>query len=517
MTVTRSIHTTVACLALATIWLVTPNVSAAQQKPLTGFDAYVEHAMHDWQVPGLAIAIVRHDSVIFARGYGVREVGKPGRVDANTVFAIASTTKAFTSASLGMLVDEGKLSWDDTVRKWLPYFQLKDPYVTESFAVRDLLTHRSGLERGDLLWAATNYDREQVVRHLRYLDMEHPFRTTYGYSNNMFITAGTVLAAITGKPWDDFVKQRIFTPLGMRRSNTSVRDLVGMDNVAQPHEVMGGKLQVVPYWNLDNEGPGGSINSSVSDMAQWLRLQLAGGTYNGHRLISQKALDETHTPWTVIRLTPRDYKQLPDPHFNNYAMGWEVRDYRGRTLVHHSGAIDGMRSRVAMVPEEHIGLVILSNRGQGNLLYDALRNRVLDALLGAPARDWSKEYLAVAHDDSVRGAQEIASYNATRVPGTRPSLSLAQYAGTYASEAYGTATFTVENGHLVMRIGPHMVGDMEHWHYDTFRSMWRGGGNDWGMVTFRLDDRGHPTTMWTAGFGDFQRVSDSTSTTAPSN
>ncbi|MGI8510644.1 MAG: DUF3471 domain-containing protein, partial [Gemmatimonadaceae bacterium] len=182
-----------------------------------------------------------------------------------------------------------------------------------------------------------------------------------------------------------------------------------------------------------------------------------------------------------------------------------------------SGAIDGMRSRVAMVPEEHIGLVILSNRGQGNLLYDALRNRVLDALLGAPARDWSKEYLALAQDDSVRAAQEIASYNATRVPGTRPSLSLAQYAGTYTSEPYGAATVTVENGHLVMRIGPHMVGDMEHWHYDTFRSTWRGSGNDWGMVTFRLDDRGHPTTMWTAGFGDFQRVSESTSTTAPYN
>jgi CubicO group peptidase (beta-lactamase class C family) len=490
----------------------TPLVTAAQKAPLAGLDAYVEHAMRDWNVPGLAIAIVRNDSVILAKGYGVRDIGKPGNVDANTVFAIASTTKAFTSASMGMLVDEGKVTWDDTVRKWLPYFQLKDPYVTEAFAIRDLLTHRSGLERGDFLWAATNYDREQVVRHLRYLNMEHPFRTTYGYSNNMFITAGTLIAAVTGKPWDDFVKQRIFTPLGMTRTNTSVKDLVGMDNVASPHEPLRGKLIVVPYWNLDNEGPGGSINSSVNDMAQWLRLQLAGGTYEGHRLVSQKSLEETHTPQTTIRLTPHDFKLLPDPHYSNYAMGWQVQDYRGKTMVEHGGAIDGMRSRVVLIPESHFGFVILTNRGQGNVLYDAIRNRVLDAMLGAPARDWSKEYLTVSHDDSVANAKENASYEASRVKGTKPSLALAQYAGTYVNEAYGNATFTVEDGHLVMRIGPHMVGDLSHWHYDTFRSNWRGG-DDWGMVTFYLDDRGQPTKMWTAGFGDFERMSDSSTTT----
>ena len=505
-----------AVLAFTITALATPIISAAQNAPLGGFDAYVEHAMHDWNVPGLAVAIVRNDTVIFAKGYGVRDINKPGKVDANTVFAIASTTKAFTSASMGMLVDEGRVTWDDTVRKWLPYFQLKDPYVTESFAIRDLLTHRSGLERGDMLWAATNYDREQVVRHLRYLNMEHPFRTTYGYSNNMFITAGTVIAAVTGKPWDDFVKQRIFIPLGMTRTNTSVKDLVGMNDVAQPHEVIRGKLQVVPYWNLDNEGPGGSINSSVNDMAQWLRLQLAGGVHDGHRLISQKSLDETHTPETIIRLTPRDYKLLPDPHYSTYAMGWQVQDYRGRTLIQHGGAIDGMRSRVAMVPEAHFGFVILSNRGQGNVLYDVIRNRILDAFLGAPARDWSAEYLAVARADSVRGAQEIASYDSSRVMGTKPSLALAQYAGTYVSEAYGNATFAVEGGHLVMRIGPHMVGDLSHWHYDTFRSNWRGG-DDWGMITFHLDDRGKPTRMWAAGFGDFDRAGKGASSSNDNN
>lgn len=489
-----------------------PNATAAaQQAPLAGFDKYVEHAMREWQVPGLAIAIVRNDSVIFARGYGVREIGKPERVDANTLFAIASTTKAFTSASLGMLVDEGKLGWDDPVTKWLPYFQVKDPVANQAFAVRDLLTHRSGLERGDFLWAIGSYDREQVVRHLRYLDQEHSFRTTYGYSNNMFITAGTLLAAGTHMTWDDFVKQRIFAPLGMRRSTTSVRDLSGMDNVAQPHEMLAGQLHVVPYFNLDNEGPGGSINSSVNDMAQWLRLQLAAGTYDGRRLISEKSLEETHTPATTIRLTPRDHKQFPDIHYSSYAMGWQVQDYRGKTLVQHGGAIDGMRSRVALVPEAKLGLVVLSNRGQGNFLFDALRNRILDAFLGAPPRDWSAEYLVLARADSVTGATEDKQYEATRIAGTKPSRPLDKYAGTYMSDAYGPAKFAVEDGHLTLHLGPRFVGDLMHWHYDTFRSTWRNPYLGWGMVTFYLDDRGQPTRMWAAGFGDFRRVDDSIS------
>jgi CubicO group peptidase (beta-lactamase class C family) len=480
-------------------------VRTAAATPLNGLDAYVERALRDWQVPGLAIAIVRNDSVILAKGYGVREVGKPERVDANTIFAIASTTKAFTSASMGMLVDAGTLDWDDPVAKWLPYFRVADPIANQAFAIRDILTHRSGLERGDLLWATGRYDRKGVVSHLRYLRQIHPFRTTYGYSNNMFITAGMVITEASGMSWDDFVTRRIFTPLGMRRTNTTVRALDSMDNVARPHEMIDGRIQPVPYYNLDNEGPGGSINSSVADMSQWLRFQLGDGTFEGKRLISRRSLAETHTPETIIHLGARDSAMFPGIHHSAYAMGWQVQDYRGRTLVQHSGGIDGMRSRVALVPEANVGLVILTNRGGGNMLFDAIRNRVLDALLGAQPRDWSAEYLKLAREDSARGARDEKEYEATRVAGTKPSLPLESYAGSYTSDAYGDASVTMEGDHLVLTIGPRFIGDMTHWHYDTFRANWRVPTRDWGMVTFYLDQRGKPTRMWTAGFGDFTR------------
>jgi len=478
---------------------------ATKTASLASLDQYIERALRDWQVPGLALAVVRNDSVILARGYGVRDVGKPDRVDENTIFAIASTTKAFTAASIGMLVDAGTLQWNDPVRRWLPYFEVADPIANQSFLVRDLLNHRSGLERGDLLWATGSYDRKGVVSHLRYLRQLHPFRTTYGYSNNMFITAGMVITEASGMSWDDFVAQRIFAPLGMRRTNTTVRGLDTVDNVARPHELVDGRLRVVPYFNLDNEGPGGSINSSVADMSRWLRFQLGDGTFEGKRLISRESLAETHTPVTMIPLSARDSAMFPGIHYSAYAMGWQVQDYRGRTLVQHGGAIDGMRSRVALIPEAGIGLVILTNRGGGNILFDAIRNRVLDALLGAPARDWSAEYRALASADSARGAKADSAYAAARVTGTKPTLPLERYAGTYTSDAYGEARITLEGDHLVLTIGPRFVGDMSHWHYDTFRAAWRGETRDWGMVTFHLDDRGRPTKMGTAGFGDFQR------------
>ncbi len=497
-------------LSLAALLLAAGTPAPAQRtaparSPLPGLDQYIERALEDWQVPGLAIAVVRNDSVIIARGYGVRDIGRPEPVDRNTIFAIASTSKAFTSASIGMLADAGTLHWDDPVRHWLPYFEVADPIANQSFTVRDLLNHRSGLERGDLLWATGSYDRKGVVSHLRYLRQIHPFRTAYGYSNNMFITAGMVVTEASGMSWDDFVARRIFEPLGMRRSNTTVRVLDSMDNVAQPHEMVDGRLRVVPYFNLDNEGPGGSINSSVADMSQWLRFQLGDGSFGGKRLISRESLALTHTPVTMIPLGARDSSMFPGIHFSAYAMGWQVQDYRGRTLVQHGGAIDGMRSRVALVPEEGIGLVILTNRGGGNILFDAVRNRVLDALLGAQPRDWSAEYRKVAREDSARGARADSVYAASRVSGTRPSLALDRYTGSYVSDAYGEARISKEGDHLVLTIGPRFVGDMSHWHYDTFRATWRDPTGGWGMVTFRLDDRGEPTRMWTAGFGDFER------------
>lgn len=478
----------------------------AQEGPLQGFDAYVERALRDWEVPGAAVAVVRGDSVIFARGYGVRELGKPDRVDENTVFAIASITKSFTAATVGMLVDEGKVGWDQPVARHLPDFQLADPWVSREFTVRDLLSHRSGLERGDWLWHGTDYDRAEVVRCLRHLRPVGPFRTTYGYSNNMYIAAGQMVAAVTGKSWDDVVKERIFAPLGMTRSNTSVRDLPALDNVAAPHEKLQGRMRVVPPGNLDNEGPGGSINSSVMDMTRWIRLQLAGGAFGGRRLVDPATLREMQTPQTVMPITEAHHIYYPDVHFLSYGLGWEMLNYRGEKLVHHGGAFDGMRARLAMLPERDLGVIVLTNRGWGNLLAEVLRNRVLDAFLGAPARDWSAEYLAWSRKQEAESEAYERQVAAERIQGTRPALPLAGYTGTYADEAFGTGTVTLENGRLVMTLGPRHTAELEHWHHDTFRATWKNPALGWSLVTFGFNHDGSVRDVEVGGVRTYRRV-----------
>ena len=252
------------CFIASMLMLFISSISAfAQNAPLQGFDDYVNKALKDWEVPGVAIAVVKDDKVVFAKGYGVRELGKPEMVDEKTLFAIGSSSKAFTSAAIAMLVDEGKLKWDDHVTKYLPGFQLFDPYVTREMTVRDLLTHRIGLERGDQLWYATDYSRDEVLRRIRFLEPSSSMRSKFGYQNVMYLAAGQIVPSVTTKSWDDFIGERIFTPLGMKETNTSIRLLKGKTDVAAPHQTIDDKVQPVPYRLIDNIGPAGSINSNV--------------------------------------------------------------------------------------------------------------------------------------------------------------------------------------------------------------------------------------------------------------
>jgi len=302
-------------------WLVIDGPSVhAQKSPLQELDAYIEKAMQEWEVPGLAIAIVKDDQLVLAKGYGVREIGKGTPIDENTVFAIASNSKAFTAASLAMLVDEGKVNWDDPVTKYLVGFQLFDPYVTRELTVRDLLTHRSGLGQSPALWYGSDYDREEILRRIRYLEPSWSFRSRFGYQNVMYLAAGQIIPAVTGISWDDFVQQRIFTPLGMSSTNTSVTDLKGLSNVARPHGKIDDKVKAIPYRNFDNIGPAGSINSNVVDLAQWVRLQLSEGLYQSERLLSPGVVQEMHTPQTIIPYDPAGSLLASGAHFRAYGM-----------------------------------------------------------------------------------------------------------------------------------------------------------------------------------------------------
>jgi CubicO group peptidase (beta-lactamase class C family) len=484
------------------------QVAVAQQTPPEPeFDQYVIQAMKDWEVPGLAIAIVKDDRIVFAKGYGVRELGGTAAVDEHTLFAIGSSSKAFTAATVAMLVDEGKIKWDDPVTKYLPGFQLFDPYSTRELTVRDLVTHRSGLERGDLLWYASAYDRNEVLRRVRFLKPSWSLRSRFGYQNIMFLAAGQIMPAVTGKEWDDIVRERIFVPLGMNESSTSIRKFAGIDNVASPHSKIDDKLQKVAWRNIDNIGPAGSINSNVTDMAQWLRTNLGGGMYEKKKVLSAGAVKEMQTPQTIIRIEGQNERLYPEAHFLAYGQGWFLSDFRGRKLVEHGGAIDGMRSEVAMLPEEKLGVVILTNR-HGSVLPHVLAYRVLDAYLGVAKRDWSAELLKkfkVLEEQAKAAEKKIED---ERVKGTSPSLALEKYAGTYQNEMYGEAKFALKDGKLTSEFGPNFNGDLEHWHYDTFRVVWRDRMEGKGFVVFRLNARGKPETVTIDGLGDFTRVPD---------
>lgn len=314
--------------------------------------------LRDFNVPGMAVAIVKDDEVVLARGYGVKKAGTMQKVDANTLFAIASNSKSFTAAALAMLVDAGDITWDDKVRDHLPYFELYSPYVSSEMTIRDLLCHRSGLATfsGDLVWYGTTHSREDVIRRARFLEPVYGFRAAYGYSNIMFLAAGQIVEKVTGKTWDEFVKEKFFGPLDMVSTNTSIRDFQPGANIAMPHNEVAGKNIPIEYVNWDNIGPAGSINSSVNDMTRWLRLQLGKGKFEGVRFWKeQRALEmwENHTPKPVSQW---QRENMPSRHFNGYGLGWELMEYEGYKVISHGGGYDGMISKTVLVPELNLEL-----------------------------------------------------------------------------------------------------------------------------------------------------------------
>jgi CubicO group peptidase (beta-lactamase class C family) len=492
--------------ALRTILLLLLVVrpASAQEAPLGGLDDYITRAMAEWRVPGLAIAVVRGDSVMYARGFGVREHGRSEPVDEHTLFAIASTTKAFTAAALGILVDEGRVEWDDPVARHLPALRLSDPWVSQTLTVRDLLTHRSGISRSDNLWIAAPFSRTEVLRRARFLPAVEPFRSTYGYHNVMYIAAGEVVGAAAGTTWDDFVTERIFAPLGMTRSTTRAAVVESRDNVAIAHVLENGRVTTMARRNYDNIGGAGAAWSSARDMAQWIRLHLNGGSLDGRRIISEATVRELHSPQVVIRSDTAFERQFPHTHLRAYGLGWIVQDYHGRKLVQHSGSINFTRTQVGMLPAERIGVVIITNLASSNL-QTALMYRVLDELAGIPPRDWSAEYLAQYERSAAREAERTRAANAARVAGTRPSLAVEAYAGTYTSDLYGDVRITSEGGRLVLEYAPDYVADLEHWHHDTFRGRWRQRGFGHAFATFSLDRQGRAHRLELEGFGEFRR------------
>lgn len=481
--------------------------------PLAGLDAYVEKAMHDHEVPGIAVAIVRNDSVVYAKGYGVRKLGSPEKVDENTLFAIGSASKSFTAASMAMLVDEGKVKWDDPAAKYLPELELYDPYASRELTVRDLLSHRSGLSRGDLLWYGNTLSRDDILHRVRYLKPSWSFRSQFGYQNIMYLAAGEVVAHVSGMSWDDFVQRRIFDPLGMTSSNTSTKKLAGQTNVAQPHSKIDDTVRVVPYRNIDNIAPAGSINSNVLDMAKYVRFHLNEGKWNGKALLTGGSHAEMWKAHTVIPMEGFWKAAAPGAHLAAYGLGWFLQDYRGRLVVQHGGNIDGMSAHVAMMPEEKTGVVVLTNLN-GALIADVLAYRVFDIYLGSPLGDPSADALKFIAAAEKQGREALANLEKSRKTGTTPSLPLADYAGTYSDSMYGDLKISNESNGLRVQYGGAFDGTAEHWHYNTFRTTWKDHGLGKSMLTFTVGASGKPTQVDIEGLAEFRRVPEKADTTA---
>lgn len=469
--------------------------SAQAADPLDGFDAYVAKAMTEWQTPGLSVAIVEDGKVVFNKGYGVRKQGGADTVDADTVFAAGSISKTFTSAAVASLVARDQMRWDDRVIDHLPDFRLYDPYVTREIRLRDLLSHRSGLPRGEMLWYYSTFDRREILRRLRYLKPKAGFRDRFGYQNLMFVAAGEAVAAVAGKSWDAYVSERFLTPLGMTSTTTSVTTLG--DNAATPHARVDGKFQPIAWLNVDNIAAAGGVNSTANDLAKWMRFHLADGEANGMPLLRAADVTEMRSPQTIIPVTAARRAAIPHTLSRSYGLGWYLEDYRGARLAYHGGRIDGMSSRLTLVPERKLGIAVLTNRGRSSLA-DALTFRLLDAYLGVPetsARDWSGDLLKLAEDHFDNRDDRRQDLLAQRVPETKPSLPLDKYAGSYDNEVYGGMDVSLNDGSLTLKRNPEAVATLTHFNYDTFLARFSSPALRDRLVTFELDKLGRVAAL----------------------
>ena len=469
--------------------------AAAQARLPRRFDADVARALRQFQVPGAAIAVVKDGRVLLAKGYGVRRLGEPAAVDPHTLFQIASNTKAFTTACLAMLVDSGVLAWDDRVTRYLPDFQLADPWVTRELTIRDLVTHRSslGLGAGDLLWFHSAYSRAEIIRRMRAAPPVSSFRSQYAYDNVLYAAAGEIIPAATGKTWETFARERILVPLAMTETRVGVADLRPGDVVATPYALVDGRPQIVPLDTVDNIAPAGALLSNVADLSQWLLAQLDSGRARGGgpRLWSAR---QTREMWSAQTIIPIDEPEPPlaalRPNFSAYGLGWRLRDYGGHKIVSHTGGLAGMSSQTTLVPDQRLGVVILTN-GESDVSA-ALTYELLDHFFGAPARDWITAFHDVAQQNQADADSVLRSLRRSRDSTAGPSLPPARYAGAYRDALYGDATIALENGSLVLRFShsPAFVGDLEHWQYDTFKTHWRTPHLEDAFVTFGLNPDG---------------------------
>lgn len=443
------------------------GATAAQQRapePLAGFDEFVEQVREAWQIPGLAVAIVQDGKVIHARGYGFRDLERKLPVTPDTLFAIGSVTKSFTVTVLGTLAEEGKFDWDKPVREWLPGFRLHDAMAAERTTPRDLVTHRSGLPRHDLLWYGSSLTRQEMFARLRYLEPSRDFRSAYQYQNLMFLTAGILAEQLSGMKWEELIRQRILAPLEMSRSNFSVAASQRDENFSWPYAKIKDEVRRVPFRVLDEIGPAGSINSSVAEMSRYLLLHLGKGKYGEKTVVSESFVAQMQMPQMVIQ-QPQTFEEVGH---TSYGMGLFVTQYRGVKLVHHGGGIDGFIALISLLPQKNVGVVVLTNLSP-NAAPPVITYSVFDRLLGLEPVNWL-ERVREQEKKQRDAAEEARKRRLTpRQEGTRPSHAPESYAGEYEHPGYGVVAIANSGEKLTARFNS-FTAPLEHFHFDVFQA-----------------------------------------------
>lgn len=464
------------------------------------FDAYVVKAQMEWQVPGLAVAVVKDGKIILAKGYGVKELGKPAVVNTETLFACASTTKAMTAACMGMLVDEGKLSWDDPVTRHLPDFQLYDPHATREIKIRDLFTHNTGVGNTDFLWTWMDIPSGQVLQKMREVKPSYSLRSSFIYQNIFYLAAGAVIEKVSGKSWGAFIRERLFAPLKMNHTVPYLKE-VDVATQAQPHYKIDNKITVIEHTSADEIGPAGSVWSTIADMAQWTQCMLDSSKFEGGRLLTAKTWAEMFKPQVIVPANQfYPTQQLTQPNWTTYSLGWFQHDYKGQKVNFHTGSLAGAIAIHAQLPQERLGIYVFGNYDHAEVRH-ALVYKAFDHFALGGARDWSIEFLTLYSNlDKARERAE-RDFEAKRIIGTQASLPLAAYAGKYTNNLFGHLDVAISENQINVIINRVAKATLAHWHYNTFRGeyekRWWGKAN----ATFHFNAQGEVSAV------DFDGVS----------
>jgi CubicO group peptidase (beta-lactamase class C family) len=451
------------------VFLFVPFVANGQAPDEKKLDAIMADALTAFDAPGAAMVIVHEDKVVYLKGAGVRELGKADAMNEDTIFQIASCTKAFLAMLIAMLMGDGVIDWDQPVHRYVPEFRLSDPLADQNVTLRDMLCHRTGLSRHDLLWYKSPLEPEEVIRRIGHVKLTTSFRSNWEYANIPFLTAGTAAGLVEKRPLGESFKQRIFEPLGMKTASGSAADFLKAKNRATGYKRGDkGKLETVPALIYDSRGAG-DISVSVRDLGPWLRFQLGDGTWNKKRLVPAKLFHETHAPQMVIKLTDALKPSYPDTNQLSYGLGWFIQDYQGHHVLSHGGSLPGFRAQTVLVPKAKLGIVVLTNRNP-SFLTEAVTKSVVDRYLGLPDKDWNAFYIKLEKKQSADKAKKEAGIKAKRTADTKPSHELKYYAGTYDHPAYGKAVISAGNDGLSIQWSSFDL-KLEHWHYDTFRNI----------------------------------------------